>query len=65
MTDYVAMTQAHGRGDRRRRAAYVGFAHMTALRGLYPEAPLSLALVVAALIASLGTLAFIAAIFRQ
>ena len=35
-----------------------------ALRGLYPEAPLSLSLVVAALIASLGVLAFLAGMFR-
>jgi uncharacterized membrane protein YidH (DUF202 family) len=36
-----------------------------ALRELYPEAPLSLSLVLSALIASLGILGFIAAIFRE
>jgi putative membrane protein len=38
---------------------------MKPLRAQYPEAPLSLSLVLAALIASLGILAFIAAILRQ
>lgn len=37
---------------------------MKAFRGLYPKAPMSLSLMVAALIAALGILAFIAAIFR-
>ena len=37
---------------------------MKAFRGLYPEAPMSLSLIVAALIATLGILAFFAAIFR-
>jgi putative membrane protein len=38
--------------------------YMKAFRGLYPEAPMSLSLVVAGLIAALGILAFFAAIFR-
>jgi inner membrane protein YidH len=38
---------------------------MKRLRAQYPDAPVSLSLVLAALIASLGILAFVAAMFRQ
>ena len=37
---------------------------LKALRGQYPEAPVSLSLIVAALIATLGILAFVTALFR-
>lgn len=37
---------------------------MAALRGLYPEAPRSLSLVLAGLMGTLGLIAFVAALFR-
>jgi hypothetical protein len=37
---------------------------MKALRGLYPEAPMSLSFVLAGLMGALGLIAFTAALFR-